>query len=731
MKFITSSMRPLGMFLFFVIAVCAIIISIIFRELDPSTTLGAFLDYTLSFESRFYDNRMLKHLDKNYRSKDIVLVKIDDYSLQKIGTWPIPRTEYAKMLSKLKTFGAKVVSMDIMFPEKSPHYGGESPDRIFVDAIKEFQTDGRRVFLSYVIATEGEEVLPEAPLEMLNDAVMTRTVPEKDMDPKKIAKFTFPIEDLVTSEVGLGFISNTEDRDGVFRQISIVANIDTIYYGSLSFNTFEAYTGEKTTVKVFEDSTGELEIKGKKMEISKRGETKIRYIGASPQFPTLSLYDLLVAKNSDEKLKKLFHGKIVFIGSTALGAHDLRPSPIDNKMPGVYAHINLTQMLLDQYFYKSADESVNWSIGFLFLGMIFFIIAQRRGNAFLDAFMTIFIIGATYLLDYYYFLPAGYELKLFYCYFCFISCYSWNTFIKFYEANKEKQQIKGTFARYVAPTIVEEMLKDPSKLQVGGTKMDITCLFSDVRDFTSISESLTPAELSHSLNLYMGKMTDVVFETKGTLDKYIGDAIVAIWGAPLEIGNHAQQAVEAAIQMINSLPLINEEFKKLGRPTFNVGVGLNSGECAVGNMGSDRIFSYTALGDNMNLGARLESLCKYYGTQILISDQTYERIDKNKIKVRPIDRVIVKGKSLPVSIYEVLHEHHYMSKDPESLSFYLTGFKLFQDKKFQEAKIIFEQILIGNSNDKASQRILELCQNYLANPELVGEFFDVTIMKEK
>jgi adenylate cyclase len=131
------------------------------------------------------------------------------------------------------------------------------------------------------------------------------------------------------------------------------------------------------------------------------------------------------------------------------------------------------------------------------------------------------------------------------------------------------------------------------------------------------------------------------------------------------------------------------------------------------------------------LGARLESLCKYYGTQILISDQTYERIDKNKIKVRPIDRVIVKGKSLPVSIYEVLHEHHYMSKDPESLSFYLTAFKLFQDKKFQEAKIIFEQILIGNSNDKASQRILELCQNYLANPELVGEFFDVTIMKEK
>jgi len=719
------------MFFIFIFAACSIIVSIIIDDIDSNTTLGSFIDFTLTFENRFYDYRMKKHLNSAYKSKDIVFVKIDDYSLQELGTWPIPRTEYANMLTKLKLFGAKVVAMDIMFPEKSPNFNGTSPDDIFIQAIKDFQQDGRRVFLSYVLAVDGDETLKEAPVELLNDAIMTRTVPEKDMQPSKIAKFTFPIEKLVSSEVGLGFISNIEDRDGIFRKISVVANIDTIYYGSLGFNAYEAYKGEKVTVKVFEDRSGELEINQKKMEINKKGETKIRYLGSEDQFPSLSLIDLLRTKSNNQKLHQLLKDKIVFVGSTALGAHDLRPSPIDHKMPGVYAHINLAQMLIDQYFYKKADESVNWSIGFLIAGMLLFLLVERRGNAFLDAFVTIFSITATYYIDQKYFLPQGYELKLFYCYFCLIFCYSWNTFLQFYEANKEKQQIKGTFARYVAPTIVDEMLKDPSKLHVGGTKMDITCLFSDVRDFTSISEGLTPSELAQSLNFYMGQMTDIVFETKGTLDKYIGDAIVAIWGAPITIGNHAQYAVDAALKMMEILPFINEEFKKLGRPQFHVGIGLNSGECSVGNMGSDRIFSYTALGDNMNLGARLEGLCKYYGAQILISEETYQRIDQQKIKVRAIDKVIVKGKTQPVLIYEVLHAHHWMTKDDEYLTLYLDGFRYFTAKKFLDASENFEKILLKNNQDKPTLRLKALCEKYLASPNEVDDHFDVTTMKEK
>lgn len=730
-KFITKSLRSLGLFLIFIFAFLCIVGSLFVRDIDTNTFLGQAIDYTVSFENRFYDFRMRQNLNQNFKSKDIVLVKIDDYSLSKIGMWPIPRVHYATILDKFQAFGAKVIAMDILFPEKAPMQGELSPDQVFADAISRFQADGKRVFLAYTNTHDPTEAFAEAPLEMLNDAIQTRTTQNHDMVPTRISKFTFPIQELLDSEVGLGNIAMGEDSDGIFRNYSLILNVDTIYYGSLGFNAYEAFTGEKHTIDISNENTGELIIDGKKLEISRYGDTKIRYVGDARQFPEVPFYDVLVAKDDDAKMKEMFNGKIVFIGSTALGAHDLRPSPIDNKMPGVYAHINMVHMLLHQYFYRSINESLKYSLSLLFLGILIFLFFQRYGNPFLDAFVIVAIIAASYFADRYYFLPQGFELKLFYCYFCFVTSYSWTTFLNFYEANKEKKQIKGTFARYVAPTVVDEMLQDPSKLHVGGSKMDITCLFSDVRDFTSISESLTANDLAHSLNLYMGKMTDIVFETKGTLDKYIGDAIVALWGAPLPIGNHAQHAVEAAIQMIETLPAINEEFRRLERPEFKIGIGLNSGECSVGNMGSERIFSYTALGDNMNLGARLESLCKYYGAQILISDMTLERLDLTNIKTRPIDKVIVKGKSVPVGIHEVLHAHHYMSKDPESLDFYMAAYKHFQEKNFKEANDIFNQLCLANESDKSSKRLRDLCQKYIDHPELVTENFEVTTMTEK
>ncbi len=734
-KFITNSIRSLGMILIFLFASACIIGSIFIREVnnDSSDIFNKFLAYTISFENRFYDYRMKSLLDPHFKSKEIVLVKIDDYSLQKLGVWPIPRTKHATMIDKLGHFGAKVIAMDVFFPEKSPQYGGVSPDTVFSDSIKRFQKDGKRVFISYTLV-ENEELsspksLEEAPPEMLNDMINTKA--KGNLTQMRIDRFTFPIHELLTSEVGLGNIHSEPDPDGIFRHYHVVSNIDTLYFGSLGLNAYEAFTEKKNTVTIYEDSTGELEIDGKKIEISRNGETKIRYIGEINQFDTVSLYDVLSAPDNDPKMKKLLQGKLIFVGSTALGAHDLRPSPLDSKMPGVFSHMNMAHMLFHKYFYKNTDESVKYTLILLVLGMILFLLIQNLGNAFLDAISVGIILVGFYFIDYYYFLPDGYELKLFYSFFCLVACYSWNTFLQFYEANKEKKQIRGTFARYVAPTVVDEMLKNPDKLHVGGTKMDITCLFSDVRDFTKISEGLSATELAHSLNMYMGAMTDIVFDTKGTLDKYIGDAIVAIWGAPLEIGNHSQHAVEAAIKMIDALPAINEEFKKLGRPIFNVGVGLNSGECSVGNMGSSRIFSYTALGDNMNLGARLESLCKYYGTQILISQMTLERLDLTNIKTRPIDKVVVKGKTTAVAIHEVLHAHHSMTKNPDELDSYLKAYQLFQKKDFSSAKEIFGEILVKNESDKASKRLKDLCLKYINGPHLVKDDFEVTVMTEK
>ncbi len=730
------------------------------QNINKDSILGAFLDYTVSFESRFYDSRAKGALDENllrledkqttaegqaasedpkkkFVDDDIVLIQIDDYSLQKISSWPIPRTIYATMLDKLRVFGAKVVGFDVMFPEKSPMIDGKSPDKILADSIRNFQQDERRVFFAYSLVDkktkEGEPIdpdaLPEAPVEMLNDALQTRTVPERDIFPSHIGKYTFPIQELVESEVGLASISSSEDDDGIFRQYTLISNIDSIYYGSLAFNTFEAWSGTKNTITISGDQSGELVLKGKKLEINSAGKTKIRYIGGS--FRTKSLYDVVQADDNDEKMRKFFDGKLVYIGSTALGAHDLRPSPIDSKMPGVLSHMNVAHMLINQYFYQDTNDSVIYSLWLLAFSMLIVILVFRFANAFFDAAIVILVIAGSFYADRIYFLPKGFELKLFYCYFCIIACYSWHTFIQFYRANKEKKQIRGTFQRYVSPTVVDEMLKDPEHIQVGGTKMDITCLFSDVRDFTSISEGMTATELAHSLNLYMGRMTDIVFDTKGTLDKYIGDAIVALWGAPLPIGNHAQHAVEGAIKMMTVLPEINEEFKKLGRPEFLVGIGLNTGECSVGNMGSSRIFSYTALGDNMNLGARLESLCKHYGTQILISEYTLARLDKTNIRLRPIDKVIVKGKTTPVEIFEVLYPQHPLWISPDLLQTFNEAHALFLKKEFSAAKNLFEKVLSGYETDKSAKRFKEYCEKFLEHPELVKEDFEVTKMTEK
>lgn len=735
-KFLLKSIRPIGATVILLTAFFCLMSSEFYNQVDADSMLKRLLDYTIAFESRFYDYRMKKTIEKHSLSKEIVLIEIDDYSLSELGQWPLNRKVYADLITKVGDFGGKVVAFDILFPENSPGEGKNSPDELLAQSIRNFQAvDGRRVFIGYTIleaSAPAEEKVPEFPGELLNDTINTKQ--QADLYPLAISEYNYPIKEIVASDVGLGFITMSADNDGVFRDYQLLANVDQIYLGSLGLNAYEAWSGKKSTIEIDRFTGGiqaSLKINNRVLEIDDMGRTTVRYWGGLKQFPHTSLHTVIKAAPDDPEMREFFKNKIVFVGSTASGAHDLRHTPLSSNMPGVLAHVNAVHMLIHGYFFQPKDESLKYSLILLFLGTLIFILVHRLDNPLIDAVTIIALLASSYYADEFYFIPQGYELKLFYCSFCFIATYSWNTFLNFYEANKEKRQIRGTFARYVAPTVVEEMLKDPDHIVVGGTKMDITCLFSDVRDFTSISEGLSAQDLANVLNQYMTGMTDIVFDTKGTLDKYIGDAIVALWGAPIPIGNHAEFAVTAAIRMAEAMPAINQNFMSRGYPEFKVGIGINTGECSVGNMGSTRIFSYTALGDNMNLGARLEGLCKYYGTQILISENTLARLDQNVFKTRPIDKVIVKGRQQAVGIYEVISKVHFMHGNPELLQFYMTGWKFFTHKNFQGARDVFAQILESEPQDKPSKRLKELCERYLARPELVTEDFDVTKMTEK
>jgi class 3 adenylate cyclase/HAMP domain-containing protein len=231
------------------------------------------------------------------------------------------------------------------------------------------------------------------------------------------------------------------------------------------------------------------------------------------------------------------------------------------------------------------------------------------------------------------------------------------------QVTAQNANIKTTFSRYVAPAIVDKVLKDPQSLKFGGERREISMFFSDVRDFTTLSEKMNIQQLTDSLRRYMSTMTDIVFDTHGTLDKYIGDAIVALWGAPVPVEDHADQAVSAGVRMLTALGQINESFQELGYPQFQIGIGINTGEVSVGNMGSEKIFSYTAIGDAMNLASRMEGLCKHYTSRMLISENTYKKLPGgHTYRIRAIDRAVVKGKSEPITVYEVLDPRgHFFS----------------------------------------------------------------------
>lgn len=686
--------------------------------------------YASLFEDRFFDFRMKSTIDKNKKDDRLVLAAIDDHSLNKIGRWPWTRTKHAEVINKLKTFGAKILAFDVFYSEPEVACNTESPDNILAASIKSFQEiPGNKVILPFsvdsknAIDKDDENYFKEAPDVLLNFMLDTKQAQGSNLQPYMVGKKVFPIPILANADVGLSHIEAEADADGVYRYYPLVTNIDSIYFPSFALQAYQFYTGDKPTLEIPSPESAILRTKHGVANLTTNGETKIRWLGGMDHFPMVSIYDILNAPDTDARMKQIFSGKIVYIASTAFGAHDLRNTPVDSALPGVVFHMNMTHMLLEGKFFVSEFDSTKYSWIMLLVGSMLIIGTMVFGNAILDFAMVNIILVSFWYLDTYYFIPRGYNIRLFFCLLSVVLCYSWSTFLHFYQSNKEKKKIKGTFSRYLAPSIVNDLLKNPDKVRLGGEKKNITVFFSDVRDFTSISEKLTPEQLTLCLNKYMTMMTDTLFEHKGTLDKYIGDAMVAYWGAPVELENHPYWAIKGAIAMIERLPAINEEFERDGFPTFKHGIGLNTGECSVGNMGSNQIFSYTALGDNMNLGARLESLCKFYGVQLNISEYTKNALPPllaSEFTFRTLDKVRVKGKENALTIYEVLHPSHHLYSDIKTLELYEESFAFYLQLKFSEAAAILTSLHEKYPDDKTFDRMLTICLDFLEVPPPPG-----------
>jgi adenylate cyclase len=445
------------------------------------------------------------------------------------------------------------------------------------------------------------------------------------------------------------------------------------------------------------------------------GRMMINYQGDAATYPYVSIADVVRHKFP----AGTFKGKIVLVGASAKGIGDLRSTPFGGiDYPGVEIHANVIDNILNRYFLLRGANQVGVDLLLILLfgvplGM-WLALANPRSMLFGLLLLVPFGFGVWYAFLHGWWLnfivPSG-------------TLVANVGFVAMYRAlveEKEKRRVRGAFQQYLSPEVIRRLLANPDLVKP--RKTEITVMFSDVRGFTSISEKLDAQELAQLLNEYLTEMTRIVFRHSGTLDKYIGDAVMAFWGAPFEDRDHATDSCHAALEMIARLAEMQKKWESEGRPVLDIGVGLCTGIASVGNMGSSLRYGYTALGDTVNLSSRLEGLNKEYGTHILLSDTTYAAVQDPLLVFRELDLIRVKGKLQPVTLYELVAARGTPAGDvpdlEEHLEFFAQGRACYCERRWQDAQIVFEKLLERWTADGPARMYLNRCKEYLvAGPE--------------
>ncbi len=461
------------------------------------------------------------------------------------------------------------------------------------------------------------------------------------------------------------------------------------------------------------------------MPVDRYGRMLINYLGPEGGIPTYSATALLNGALPAETLKD----KIVIVGATAVGIYDLRVTPFSGTFPGVEVQATIVDNILRGNFIRTLPFSlIIMLLVLVAVALILGLLLPRFSAAWAFIFLLL-SIGSYVTLNYVLFTRQGLQLELFYPVGLMVLVYLGITLQRFLAEERERERIRKTFESYVAPAVVQEMLKHPEQLRLGGERREITVLFTDIRGFTTMSENLDPEDLVKLLHDFLNPMSNIIINQGGTIDKYMGDAIMALFGAPLPQADHPRLACRAALEMAASLEALNRTWAEQGGPPLKVGVGVNTGPVAVGNMGSDRLFDYTAIGDNVNLASRLEGLNKYYNTSILISDATAKALENGFI-LRDVDLVRVKGKAQGIRIHELIGEG---APDPELARFleiYHHALGHYREKRFAESLEAFAQALEVRPGDAVCERYVTLAQKHRETPP-PPDWEAVTVMDGK
>jgi adenylate cyclase len=711
--------------------------------------IGGVFDY---LELKTYDFRVRILAPYTKPSDDIIVIILDqpsiEWALAERGwAWPWPRKAYAELLEYMNISGAAATVFDVIFSEPSVY--GIEDDEAFIKANQEYNRAVHTVFLS----TRWGNVYswPEntqAKLFDLNnfDPIISRYDLVKSLNESGDYQTgaQFPIPGLLSSTGGIGNVSSLLDSDGVVRQSRLFALFDGKAVPGLSAATLLT-TGLNANIS-YNEKGRSIQWENSRIPVSKSGGTLLRFKGNLNRYIPYSICSVLQSAEAyaggEEPLlyPEDFTGKYVFFGYYAAGLFDICTTPIESVYPGMGVHVTMLDNILSDDFIKESPPWTEPVFSFIIIILIVLLVlfSNRIWLTVSGTLVTAALIIGISIYMYYRGLWLPVVPPLVGLIFAFVAAALYN----YATEGSQKRFIKSAFSRYLSPSVIEQLIADPSKLNLGGEKRELTAIFTDIQRFSSISEALQkeyaddgPKVLVNLLNLYLTEMSNIILANQGTIDKYEGDAIIAFFGAPIWTDKHAVLACRSAVQMKKQeaglrktimdnegafytplSKLIESGVIRSERPLYTR-LGVNSGDMVVGNMGTPNKMDYTIMGNAVNLAARLEGVNKQYDTSgILISEYTRNKIGDEFI-VRPLSRVRVVGINTPLRLYELLDLRDEASRFIlDMLPVWDRAFANYEGRNFSEALNLFNSVYAANQEDRVAKLYLERCKKYTASP---------------
>lgn len=662
-------------------------------------------------ELKALDHLVRRYADPAKADSNLVLLAIDESSLEAFGRWPWPRDRFGYVVRYLKQAGARAVVFDVMFFEADEN--AEEFDQSFADDLKA----AGNVFLPMLFQAEPAATPPEAQPR----ATVTVESSEAGHVPDIHAGVKLPIPVLAQQARGLGVINLSADADGPTRRVPLLGQVNDNVVPHLSLAVAQYLLGaDRLSMR-----DGRLQIGTQHVPLGDDGSLLIDWHGSLEQTYHAKRYSIgrvLQAFAQQEKRERpsldpaLFKDKIVFVAGTAAGLYDLRVTPFSASTPGVLIHMAALDNLLHGQGLQAAPR---W---FSLTTILLLCLASAGTFMLFRSYPVKFGVTIGLAVAYYGLVVhgfAGHErwLELVFPEAALALTFGTAATVEYVTEGKQRRLMRAVFDKYMSSDVVEEIMRNPEAIKLGGEKKEITIFFSDIAGFTTISEKMSPEDLVTLLNRYLSAMTTIIKTThRGNVNKYLGDGIMALFGAPLDDPKHASLACYAALDCQVELARLREVWKREGLPEIGARIGLNSGPCIVGNMGSEERMEYTVTGDSVNLASRLEGASKYYDTLILIGQRTAE-LAKNDVEVREIDLLRVKGKKEPVVVFELLARKGQLDdKKRRVIDVYLEGLTAYKMRNFSAACTRFSEAVALDPSDGPSRVYLERSTNYRQMP---------------